>query len=152
MEFHDSLGEFRIGRHRAEQSHRRTEFEVVGASEDFPNCPALDRIDERRALPEPRPQNAMLQIGHGFVARGDGKPPGHRAMSEPGKLGKNEPHPVTLLLAPTQLREHALIDRRLRINKALEIERVGHARLVPGWPKRSASRSRKGRWPSRTFA
>jgi len=36
-------------------------------------------IDERRALAKPRPQDAVAEIGHGFLARGDGKSPRHRA-------------------------------------------------------------------------
>jgi hypothetical protein len=50
-------------------------------------------------------------------------------------------------------RNNPRLDRRLRIDKALEIEGIGHgARLPPGWPTHSASRSRSGRWPWRIFA
>src|SRR5437763_8326845 len=115
----------------------------------LPNGSALDRTDKRRALAKPVSQDDVAEIGHGFLARGDGKSLRHRAVTKPGELRKNEPHPVTLLFALTQFREHALVDRRLRIDKALQIEGIGHARLIPGWPKRWASRSRKGRWPAR---
>src|SRR6202022_3836262 len=95
----------------------------------------------------------MPEIGHRLLARGDGKSPGHRALAEAGKLGKNEPHPVTLLLTMAQFGKNTLVDRRLCINKALEMKRIGHgACLAPGWPTSSASRSRSGRWLSRIFA
>jgi hypothetical protein len=95
----------------------------------------------------------MGQIGDGLLARGNRKSPGHRAMAEAGKLGENEPHPVTLLPALAQFSNNTRVDRRLRINKALEIEGIGHgARLAPDWPKSSASRSRSGRWLWRIFA
>src|ERR1035437_411376 len=126
IKFRNGLGEFRIGRYRAEQRHRRTELQIVRTAEDFPDCPALDGVDEGRALPKPRSQNAMIEIGQGLIARGDGKFPGHRAVPEPGKLGKNEPHTVTLLLAMAQFRKDTLVDRRLRIQKTLEIEGVSH--------------------------
>src|SRR5438132_14111540 len=148
MEFLDSLGEFRIRRHRAEQSHRRTEFDIVGASEYFPNGSALDRTDKRRALAKPVSQDDVAEIGHGFLARGDGKSLRHRAVTKPGERRKNEPHPVTLLFALTQFREHAPVDRRLRIDKALQIEGGGHARPVPCWPKSWARLSNNGYLPS----
>src|SRR5258708_35280778 len=55
---------------------------------------------------------------------------------------------MTLFLAAAQFREHARVDRRLRIHKTLEIERVGHGCLSSVWPTSSASRSSSGRWPS----
>src|SRR5258705_2526659 len=148
IKFPDRMGEFRIGRHRAEQGHRRAEFQVVGGSEDFPNGSALDRIDKRRALAKPASQDTVAEIEHGFLPRGDGKSPRHRAVAEACELRKIEPDPVTLLLALTKFRENAPLDRSMRIDKALQIEGVGHPRLIPDWPKSSASLSRKGRWPS----
>jgi hypothetical protein len=47
-------------------------------------------------------------------------------MPEAGELRKDEPHPVALFLALAQLGENTLIDRRLRVNEAPEIERIGH--------------------------
>jgi hypothetical protein len=41
-------------------------------------------------------------------------------------LGKNEPHPVTLLPTMAQFRKDTLVDQRLRIQKTLEIEGVSH--------------------------
>ncbi len=67
----------------------------------------------------------MIEIGRGLLGGGKGISPGHRTMTEAGQLGKNEPHPVTLLLAPAQFGKDAPVDRRLRIDKALEIERAG---------------------------
>ena len=85
------------------------------------------------------------------MARAKRKALGHRAKAEPGKLGKNEPHPVTLFLTMAQFGDYARIDRRLRIDKALKAEGIAHAGLLSGRPTSSASRSRNGRWPSRIF-
>ncbi len=153
MEFRDCRGEYRFRCERAEQRHRRAEFKVVRTAEYFPDCSALDSVDQRRALPKPGSQNAVPEVGHGLLARGNRKSPGHRAMAEAGELGKNEPHPVTLLPTMAQFGNNTRVDLRLRIDKALKIERIGHgARLAPGWPIRSASRSRSGRWLCRILA
>src|SRR5450759_645443 len=134
IEFLDRRGECRIGRHRAEQGHRGTEFEIVGTAQDFPDGSALDGVDERRALPKPGSQDAVPEIGRGLVARANRKPLRHRAMPEAGKLRKNEPHPVTLLLAPAQFGKDARINRRLRLNETLEIGSISHgAGLAPDW-------------------
>jgi hypothetical protein len=61
----------------------------------------------------------MPEIGHRLLARANRKSPGHRAPAEASQLGKNEPHPVTLLLTMAQFGNNTLVDRRLRINKAL---------------------------------
>src|SRR5437868_4656668 len=94
----------------------------------------------------------MRKIGDGLIARSKRKALRHQARAEPGKLGKNEPHPVTLLLTTTQFANHARIDRRLRIDKALELERIAHARLLSTRPASSASLSSSGRWLSRILA
>ena len=47
----------------------------------------------------------MAKIGDGLFARGDCEAPGHRAMSESGKLREDEPHPVALLLTAAQFGE-----------------------------------------------
>src|SRR5438309_159359 len=39
----------------------------------------------------------MIEIGYRLFARGQRKSTGHRAVTEAGQLGKNEPHPVALL-------------------------------------------------------
>src|SRR5260221_3223302 len=122
MEFRDCPCEYRFRCDRAEQCHRRTEFKVVRIAEYFPDCSALDSVDQRRALQKPGSQNAMPEIGDGLLARANRKSPRHRAMAEAGKLGKNEPQPVTLLLTMAQFGNNTWVDRRLRINKALEIE------------------------------
>src|SRR5260370_20736655 len=153
MEFRDCRGEYRFRCERAEQGHRRAEFKVVGIAEYFLDCSALDGVDERRALAKPGSQNAMAEIGHGLLAGANRKSPGHRAMAKAGKLRKNEPHPLTLLLTLAQFGNNARVDRRLRIDKALQIGSIGHGtRLAPGRPPSSASRSRSGRWLCRIFA
>ena len=92
----------------------------------------------------------MPEIGRGLVARGNGKVLGHGAVTEARELRENEPHPVTLLSTLAQFRENTLIDWRLRVDKALQIETIGHdAGLAPDWLTSSASRSRSGRWLSR---
>ena len=55
----------------------------------------------------------MAEIGDGLFARGDCEPPGHRAMSESGKLREDEPHPVALLLTAAQFGDDPRVDRSL---------------------------------------
>src|SRR5665647_1844620 len=116
-------------------------LQVVGTAENVVDGSALDGVDERRAFPKPRPQHAVPEIGYGFVARAKRIVLRHRAMPETGQLGKDEPHPVTLLPAPAQFCDNTGVDRRLCINKALEVERIGHgAGLASVWPASSTSR------------
>jgi hypothetical protein len=63
IKFRNGVKEYRIPRDSAEKRHRRAEFEVVRTSQDVLDCPALHRIDERRAFPQPASQNLMLQVG-----------------------------------------------------------------------------------------
>ena len=67
-------------------------------------------------------------------------------MPEAGKLGKNEPHPVTLLLNVALFRKDERVDRRSRINKAVEGERIGRGGgLTPGWLSESWHAGSDGR-------
>ena len=45
-------------------------------------------------------------------------------------MGKDEPHPVALLPPSRHFPTHLLVDRRLRLDEAFEIERVGYLRLL----------------------
>src|ERR1700730_948102 len=95
----------------------------------------------------------MAEIGQSLGAGSDRKSLRHRTMTEPGDLGEDEPHPVGLLPALAQFGEYPRIDRRLRVDKALQIETIGHdAGLAPGWLTSSARRSSSSRWPSRIFS
>jgi hypothetical protein len=68
----------------------------------------------------------MSEVGDRFLARRDGKPLRHRAVPEAGKLRKDEPHPVALLLTAAQFFHDTRIDRRLRVDEALEIKGISH--------------------------
>jgi hypothetical protein len=65
-----------------------------------------------------------------LVRRGDREADRHRALSEAPDLGKDEPHPVALLPPSRHFPTHLLVDRRLRLDEAFEIERVRYLRLL----------------------
>ena len=95
------------------------EFQIIGTAEDFSDRAALHGVDKRRAFPEVKPQNAVAKVSDGFIARGNGKSLGHRAVSQAGKLGKYEPHPVALLTTGSQFCKDDRVNRRLRIEETL---------------------------------
>ena len=72
------------------------------------------------AFSEPRPEEAVGEIGGGFRLRGDAVAPGHGAGAEAAQLREDEPHPVGPLAALAQLAQRCRIDRRLRLDEALE--------------------------------
>ena len=85
---------------------------------------------ELRAFPKPRAENRVGEIGLRLVQRGDRETDRHGALSEAGDLGKDEPHPVALLPPSLQLLANLLVDRRLRVDEAFEIERIRYLRLL----------------------
>ena len=68
----------------------------------------------------------MLQIGLGFVERGDGELLCHSTATKTFYLGKDEPDPVTSLSPGTQFIKDCVIDAFLRVEKAVEIIIVSH--------------------------
>ena len=54
----------------------------------------------------------------------------HGAVSETRDLGKDEPHPVALLPPSRHFTAHLLVDLRLRVDEAFEVERVRYLRLL----------------------
>lgn len=100
-------------------------LKVIGAAEDLSNVPAVDRVDQERALPKPRSEDGLTKIRKGFFARPDGKLLRHRTMTQPDKLGKNEPHPMASFLPASQFGEYLRVHRLLRVEETVEIERIG---------------------------
>ncbi len=72
----------------------------------------------------------MSKIGLRLVERSDGVEDRGRAEAEPGDLREDEPHPVRPLLASHELPHDRVIDGRLGVDEALEVERVGHLRKL----------------------
>jgi len=66
----------------------------------------------------------MQQVGLPFLPPRDRIPLGHRARTEASDLRKDEPHPVRAFAAVAQFLQYLLEDRRLRIDEALQMERV----------------------------
>ena len=103
-------------------------------AEDLARGSALDVEREPRALPQPRAEDRVREIGLRLVERGDREADRHGALSEARDLGKDEPHPVALLPSGLKFPTHLIVDRRLRVDEAFEVERIRHAppgRTVP---------------------
>src|SRR5579863_2432207 len=84
---------------------------------------AFDRQNQPGGFDQARAENRVIAIGAGLGARSNGEMLRGRAVTQALDLRKYEPHPMTLLAARAQLRQHMRPDRRLRVDKALEIER-----------------------------
>ena len=76
------------------------------------------------------PLDRMGEIGFGLVQRGDREPDRDGALSEARDLGKDEPHPVAFLPPDLQLLANLVVDRPLRVDEAIEIERIPYPRLL----------------------
>src|SRR5258708_3915876 len=72
----------------------------------------------------------MRQIRNRLRARADREMARGLAAAESGDLGKDEPHPMAALAPGAQLGDHVFIDWRLRIDEALEVERIAHTGLL----------------------
>jgi hypothetical protein len=77
----------------------------------------------------------MLQIRQGFLFGANGKVAGHLAAAQPGKLRKNEPHPVTAFFTGTQFFLNPLKDRVLSLDetwqvKSIELIGASHAKTL----------------------
>ena len=82
-------------------------------------------VTSARAFAQARPEHRVRQIGGGLGARGDGVALRAVARAEAGDLREDEPHPVAALLAGGELGAHLLVDQILRVDEALQIERIG---------------------------
>ena len=78
------------------------------------------------------------EIGFRLVQRGDREADRHRALSGARDLGKDEPHPVALLPPDLELPTNLVVDKRLCVHEAFEVERVRYMRLLSYFPQRSA--------------
>ncbi|MNP04110.1 hypothetical protein D3C76_960160 [compost metagenome] len=68
----------------------------------------------------------MGQIGQGLLAVRNGVAAGHLAVAQAFKLGKDEPHPVAVLMAGAQLGNGAFEGRFLGIDETLQVVGVMH--------------------------
>jgi hypothetical protein len=59
------------------------------------------------------------EVGLGFLSRRNSVVVGETTVSQAAHLGKDEPHPMTLLAASVQFGENLLEDRLLSIQKPL---------------------------------
>lgn len=76
----------------------------------------------------------MLQVGLGFIERGDGKLLCHRAVAKTGDLRKDEPDPVARLSSGSKLSEDGVVDGRLGGEKAVEVVNVSHGLCSVRYP------------------
>ncbi len=72
-----------------------------------------------RALYQTRAKDRISEVGGGFLNASDGIATGLRTGAKAVELRKYEPHPVSLLAAPFQLRERLIIRARVGINKTI---------------------------------
>jgi hypothetical protein len=97
---------------------------MIGMTENL-----ADRLvgveDQPRAGAEPVAENGMPQIGLGLRQRSNCVSLRSGTGTEPFKLRKNEPHPVTSLPPRSQFREDVRHERLLGFHEAPEVERVG---------------------------
>lgn len=86
-----------------EECDRGVKLEIVGIAEDIANRAAVDSVDQSGAVAKPFAENGMNEVTMGLAGTGDGKALRHRTRTETCYLGKDEPHPVGLLLSGYQL-------------------------------------------------
>src|SRR5438105_13217471 len=93
-------------------------------AKDFGDRTPLNIGNEPRALAEARAKHRMRDVGDRFVERRDRESLRHAALTEPGDLREDEPHPVTALPTGSQLAEHRFIRRSSSLNKALQSKAI----------------------------
>ena len=81
--------------------------------------------NQLRTFFQPRAENRVLEVSARFLPRGDREFDRDRASSETPDLRKDEPDPVARLHSSAQFLKHALEHRRLGLEKAIQIVRVG---------------------------
>lgn len=75
-----------------------------------------------RAVDEARAEHRVGKIGLSLLNRGQRKALRHDGQAEAGKLREDVPDPVRLLATLAQLLHHAVMDRRLCIDKSGQID------------------------------
>jgi len=110
-----------------EEGKRRAELHRVDASQDFLRGARGEPVQRDDAFAQARAEDRMFEI-RGGLGRGSNRiAPRDRARPQAGKLREDEPHPVRLLPAATELGQGAFIDALLRLDKSAEVEGVqGH--------------------------
>src|ERR1700728_2417741 len=78
----------------------------------------------------------MREIGARLAARADRIKPRHRTRAKSADLREDEPHPMRRLAPGAKLGANLRIDRRLRRNETLQVERIAVQNL--GAPKAAA--------------
>lgn len=124
----ESLLEEAVRGDLGEEGHRRVELEVVGRVEDFMSGTAFDGQDEASAFAQAFAEDAMAEVGDGFLAGGDGELAGCGAAAEAGDLREDEPHPVGAFAAGPKFFEDVGVDGVLSLEEAVEV--VGIRRHV----------------------
>ncbi|MNP51659.1 hypothetical protein D3C76_1460000 [compost metagenome] len=66
----------------------------------------------------------MFKVGLRFFPGTDREAPGHFAVTQPGELRENEPHPVTALVAGFEFGLDPVEHRVLRLDEALQVKGV----------------------------
>src|ERR1700679_2770007 len=97
------------------------EFQMVRVTEDRFDGATIDGIYQLGALAQPPAQERVIQKGPSFIDALNRILVGSGADAQAFDLGKNEPHPVALLLAVSQLIANLGIDGALRVDETLQI-------------------------------
>ncbi|MNQ63750.1 hypothetical protein D3C85_781430 [compost metagenome] len=99
-------------------------FQVIGMTENRRHRTLLDVQHFLCAGAQPGTQQGVIKVGLRFFPGADGVASGHFAAAQPGKLRKDEPHPVTAFVAGIQFGLDPVEHRVLRLDKALQVEVV----------------------------
>ncbi len=118
------LTEQRSPARRLEQGQRRPQFHRIHRPKHTLGAGAAQPLKCGHTRPKPRPKHRMRQIRPRLLNRPDPIPPRHLATSKPGKLRKNEPHPVTPLRPTANLGECHVVSAGLSIDESAEFKRA----------------------------
>jgi hypothetical protein len=134
-----------------EERHRRPEFHIIRRAEDLVRRASFDSIHQSRTFLQSGPENRMREITRSLLAPGNSIVNRCRAMPEPAKLWKDEPHPVAGLASVAQLNKDAGVDGILRLHKPLEIVpvRCSFRHILLGEPSAVAGDAKAFRLPTR---
>lgn len=92
------------------QGHRRAEFEIVRVPKDCVGGLVGMGEDGAGALDKPGAEGVVGEIGASLIKRAKRIALAHGTHPQPGNLRKDEPHPMTALLAGAEFGEGGWVD------------------------------------------
>ncbi len=127
----EDAGEDVVGSHEVEESHAAAELKGIDVSEHIVWISIGGEREYRLAdLPQPLSEHLMSQVSPCLLNRRDGIVTCGGGAPQTCDLREYEPHPVGALRALPQFRQHSSETGILRLNEALQPERI----LLPPGP------------------